>query len=195
VSNILVGLPLKLIDFTANYQQPDALLQWTTSEEINTKKFEIERGTDPFHFVPVGSVAARGGNSTGHVKYQFRDVLSAIAGNKFYYRLKMTDQDKKYQYSGIKLVAKEDKLRNEVVIMPNPVKGPLGYVCVNFEREAMSEISIVDMQGHIKIIGRQKINKGVTIVPIITDGLNNGSYILQVRAEGVLMTSKFILTM
>jgi hypothetical protein len=69
-----------LHEFTANYQKPDALLEWSTTDEENVEKFIIERGSNPLHFVPVGTVAAKGGSGVTH--YQFKDGLASLGGGK-----------------------------------------------------------------------------------------------------------------
>jgi uncharacterized repeat protein (TIGR01451 family) len=194
VSNILVGLPLKLIDFTANYQKPDALLQWTTAEEINTKKFEIERGTDPFHFVPVGSVAARGGNSGGQVTYQFRDGLSNINGEKFYYRLRMVDADNKYSYSNIALVKRNGIVANQVTVNPNPARSGVGIANIIYNKNVQAVLSITDLQGKTLINRPQYLIKGYNLVPLTGVALPAGTYFLQVKAEGKQIVTRFVIS-
>jgi uncharacterized repeat protein (TIGR01451 family) len=193
VSNIQVSLPVKLIDFTANYEKPDALLQWTTGEEINTKKFEIERGTDPFRFVPVGSVAARGGNSGGQVSYQFRDGLTSISGEKFYYRLRMIDADNKHTYSNIALVKRNGIVVNEVAVNPNPARSGAIVANINYNKNVQALLSVTDLQGRTIITRPQYLNKGYNLVPFTGVSLSAGTYFLQVKAEGNQMVTRFVI--
>jgi uncharacterized repeat protein (TIGR01451 family) len=193
VSNIQVSLPVKLIDFTASYEKPDGLLQWTTTEEINTKKFEIERGTDPFHFVPVGTVAARGGNSGGQVTYQFRDGLSNISGEKFYYRLRMVDADNKYSYSNIALVKRNGIVVNGVTVNPNPARRGLAVASIIYNKNVQAVLDITDLQGKTLITRSQYLTKGYNLVPLTGISLPAGTYFLQVRAEGKQMVTRFVM--
>ena len=187
-----IALPLKLVDFNAQYLQPDAELKWSTADESNVDKFIIERGTDPIHFVPVGTVAAK--NGSGITRYQFKDGLSAVGGEKFYYRLKMMDIDTKFKYSNVELVQREGKSINELLINPNPVRGRIGQAWINFERATTVEQGVFDMQGRYRLIGRQAISKGFNVVPIDLSGLNPGTYILQAKKDGKLMITMFVLT-
>jgi uncharacterized repeat protein (TIGR01451 family) len=193
VSNILVSLPVKLIDFTANYEKPDALLQWITAEEINTKKFEIERGTDPFHFVPVGTVAARGGNSGGQVTYQFRDGLSNISGEKFYYRLRMVDADNKYSYSNIALVKRNGIVVIGVTVNPNPARRGLAVASIIYNKNVQAVLNITDLQGKTLITRSQFLTKGYNLVPLTGISLPAGTYFLRVRAEDKQLVTRLVI--
>jgi uncharacterized repeat protein (TIGR01451 family) len=193
VSNILVSLPVNLVDFTVNYEKPDALLQWTTAEEINTKKFEIERGVDPFHFVSVGSVAARGGNSGGQVSYQFRDGLTNISGEKFYYRLRMVDADNKYSYSNIALVKRNGIVVNEVSVNPNPARTGAVVATINYNKNVQALLRVTDLQGRTLLTRSQYLNKGYNLVPLTGISLPAGTYFLQIRAGGNQMVTRFVI--
>jgi len=188
-----IALPLHLLDFSANYQKPDALLEWSTADESNVDKFIIERGTEPIHFIPVGTVAAKG-NSNNITRYQFKDILSSTSGDKFYYRLKMMDLDRKFTYSNIQLVNREGKSINELVMSPNPVKGRTGFAWLNFEKATTVELGVFDMQGRYRIIGIQSISKGFNVVPLDLSSLSAGGYMLQVKAAGKLLVTRFIIT-
>jgi uncharacterized repeat protein (TIGR01451 family) len=187
-----IELPLRLLEFSAKYQKPDALLEWSTTDEENVDKFIIERGSDPLHFVPVGTVAAKGGTSVTH--YQFKDGLASIGGDKFYYRLKMMDIDQKFKYSNVELVQREGKRLNELLINPNPVRGRTAVAWINFEKATVVELGVFDMQGKYRMIGKQSIDKGFNVIPVDLSALSPGTYIMQAKAAGKVLISRFILT-
>ncbi len=187
-----IALPLHLADFSANYHKPDAVLEWSTADESNVEKFIIERGTDPVHFISVGSVAAKG-NSNSTTRYQFKDGLASTSGDKFYYRLKMVDQDQKFTYSNIQLVKREGKAVNELVMNPNPIKGRSGFAWINLQKEARAEIGVVDLKGNYRPLGQRQINKGFNVVPLDFFGLSAGTYILEVKISQERLVSRFVL--
>jgi uncharacterized repeat protein (TIGR01451 family) len=187
-----ITLPLHLLEFTASYQKPDALLQWSTADESNVEKFIIERGTDPVHFAQVGTVAAKGGNTV--TQYHFKDGLANTSGDKFYYRLKMMDIDQKFKYSNVELVQREGKAINELVMNPNPVRGRTGTAWINFEKAGSLELGVFDMQGRYRQIGKQSISKGFNVIPLDLSSLSAGSYILQAKVEGKVLSTRFILS-
>jgi uncharacterized repeat protein (TIGR01451 family) len=184
-------LPLHLLDFSARYQQPDARLEWSTMNEDNVDKFIIERGSDPIHFVPVGTMAAKGGSAVN--RYEFKDGLASTSGNKFYYRLKMMDLDRKFTYSNIQLVSREGKSVNELVMNPNPVKGRTGFAWINLQNETMAEIGVMDMKGNYRSLGQQRINKGFNVIPLDFFGLSAGTYLLYVKTGKERLISRFVL--
>jgi len=189
-----ITLPLKLLDFDAKYQQPDAELKWITADESNVDKFIVERGIDPFHFVPVGTVAAKGGNTGGETHYQFFDRLINVAGEKFYYRLRMTDRDNKFTYGNIALVKRNGIVINEVAVIPNPARTGVIVANINYNRNVQAILSITDMQGRVLSNRMQYLNKGYNVVPLSGPALPNGTYFLQVKSEGKQMVTQFVIS-
>lgn len=97
----IVPLPISLTKFTARKNGNEALLQWQTASEQNSKDFTIERSSDGKSFTTIGVVAAAG-NSTNAVDYTFADRTPINGSN--YYRLKQSDLDTKFTYSPLRLV-------------------------------------------------------------------------------------------
>ncbi|HZH64789.1 MAG TPA: pectinesterase family protein [Flavisolibacter sp.] len=110
-------LPLALVLFKGTNNDGHAALAWTTSSEVNTDYFVVEKSMDNRNFTETGRVAAKGSAATN--QYSFTDAapLSSVT----YYRLKMVDRDGKYTYS---VVAKlTTKRAIQLVIYPNPAQG------------------------------------------------------------------------
>ncbi len=89
-------LPLKLVSFSGTVARKQVELQWSTAQEINVRKFEIERAGDAVNFKAIGSVSAN--NAASQNKYSFTDKEPLPAG---FYRLKMIDIDGSFTYSNI----------------------------------------------------------------------------------------------
>lgn len=189
-----IALPLKLLDFDARYQQPDAELKWTTAEEFNVDKFIIERGVDPIHYIPVGTVHAKGGNASGKTQYQFQDKLANVNGDKFYYRLKMVDQDNKFTFSNIALVKRNGNVRNEVAVNPNPTRSGFIMANINFNKNVQAVLSITDMQGRVLNTRQQNLGKGYNVISLSDLRLPAGTYFLQVKTEGKQMVTSFVIS-
>ena len=108
-------LPLNFVSFTAKTNglaQKHTLLNWTTEQEVNTDKFEIERSEDN-HFEKIGTVTAH--HTSGTAYYSFTDT-QPLHGISFY-RIKQIDKDGKYTYSETKSI-KNDHF--PFSIYPNP---------------------------------------------------------------------------
>jgi hypothetical protein len=91
-------LPLTLLDFTGKLENKTVLLQWKTTNEMNTFFFSIEKCTDGFDFVEIGKVFAAN-NSASENNYSYKDANTCTG--KYFYRLKMIDKDGKFDYSNI----------------------------------------------------------------------------------------------
>ncbi|HAI84701.1 MAG TPA: hypothetical protein DCL43_13635 [Chitinophagaceae bacterium] len=115
-------LPVVYRSFTAERQQNNALLQWSTTQEINASYFEVEHSINPNNgFKALGTVAAKG-NSNLTVNYKFTHTQPVTGIN--YYRLKQFDKDGTFHYSEVRTL--EWKANGPVItIAPNPAWGKL----------------------------------------------------------------------
>lgn len=93
-------LPVSLISFNAAKQSYGVKLSWSTSSEINSLRFDIERAIDSGSFSKIGEVLASG-NTTSIRNYSFVDSLKGTVANNLYYRLKMIDINMDSEYSGV----------------------------------------------------------------------------------------------
>jgi Secretion system C-terminal sorting domain len=97
-------LPLQITSFNGNRQNNLNYLQWKTSNEINTKTFELERSTDGTSFSKIASLQS-GGN--GNNMYVYNDLFNSTA--KTFYRLKIIDLSGAANYSQIIWIDSEVK--------------------------------------------------------------------------------------
>jgi len=113
-ADVLV-LPVQLISFTAkNIDNKTSALNWQVAQEINLKKYQIERSADGLNFASIGSVAA-----TALTTYSYNDAAPLTGKN--YYRLKITDINGSFKYSETRVV--EIKSNVKLTINPNPSYG------------------------------------------------------------------------
>jgi hypothetical protein len=119
---ITVALPLSLVLFTGTATNTAQVqLLWETSQEINTKDFEVEWAADGLPYNKITTISAAG-NSTGNRQYTYLHT-QPTAGNN-YYRLRMQDTDETFTYSPVvKVMVAVETL--SVNLFPNPVAGLL----------------------------------------------------------------------
>jgi hypothetical protein len=111
----IATLPVTLSSFEGIGNKCDAKLNWTVSNEVNFKGYEIEVSKDGQTFEKVGVVNASISNMG---KYQFNP--SQPSGKSFY-RLKMIDNDGKVSYS--KIINVITNCSDKVVkVFPNPIR-------------------------------------------------------------------------
>lgn len=110
-------LPVTLASFNVEKQEKTALLSWTTSSEVNSVSFDIQRSANGENWTDIGLVATES-SSKALKSYEFKD-LSPLEGQNLY-RLKMVDLDGSFAYSRIQSIAFTD-LAN-ISAYPNPAR-------------------------------------------------------------------------
>jgi hypothetical protein len=174
-----ITLPLQLLSFTAQRNYKTNLLKWSTSNEINTDRFEIERSNDSRNFIKIGSVRAISNGKTKN-DYAFTDAQPSKALN--YYRLKMIDKDGKFVYSAIKSI--NNATGFDVRLYPNPVKDIITLEGL----KGTTNISIISLQG--SVLAKTTANSSTYTWNI--KQLSAGTYYIRIEASKNVTTLKFI---
>lgn len=185
VSTANIALPLTLLNFTGNLQNNKIILNWNTTEEINTRSFVIERSQNQsLGFTSVGIIAAM--NTRGTHNYSYTD--NGLSTGTYFYRLKMVDVDGRFTYSKI-VAIKMDGKTITLQIAPNPAKNILN-VQVNGGNENAT-LQIIDITG--RKVKEEKINlNGNTSVSIDINNLQKGTYNLVLKSKTKNEQKKFI---
>ncbi|MEO6550535.1 MAG: T9SS type A sorting domain-containing protein [Ferruginibacter sp.] len=92
-------LPVQLVSFTGKYSDGKAVLDWQTSQEINSDRFELLKSTDGQEFSKVASIPAAG-KSNIIKNYGYQDNVTNNT-NYVFYRLKQIDMDGKSTFSSV----------------------------------------------------------------------------------------------
>ncbi|MEP7111131.1 MAG: M4 family metallopeptidase [Ferruginibacter sp.] len=178
-----VILPVQLLSFEAHLDYNKTILNWSTSAEINTDHFEVQRSGDGNQFTGFSKIQAAGNSNTQKI---YRSVDEHPLTGKNYYRIKMVDKDGNLQYSSIKLIIVH--IRNgSVNIYPTPAKST-----INIEGSFVSpvvDISIFDIAG--KLVSQQK-KANASVIQISVNGLATGTYIIRTNDGRKINNSKFI---
>lgn len=136
-----LALPVKLIDFSASREGDAATLSWSTSEETNSDRFDVERSLDGKTWEYLKSVVAKG-ESTVVAHYNAVDD-SPVTGNNLY-RLKMIDKDGTSAFSKIRNV--EFDLKSEYLLYPNPAENMINLKSVT-DWKQVSKIQMFNANG------------------------------------------------
>jgi trimeric autotransporter adhesin len=185
------ALPIKLLDLKASNQNNVNQLQWKTAFEINSSSFDIESSVDGLHFMKIGNLVAAG-NSTTLKNYSFTDY-TAPPNTRVYYRIKMIDNDGRYDYSNMVSLFTKSSTENTLVVLNNPVKNVTINLLVNLDKEQTVSINIMDVLGKQVATEILHLNKGSQIInlknKIQTIGLYVATLVLQ---NGTILSGKFI---
>lgn len=184
----VLPLPLHLLDFTAAKRTGDALVQWSTSKEINSRDFVVQRSDDGQNFVKIGTVTATG-NSIYKSTYQFVDAgINSINKPRVYYRLQERSKDGSSTYSKIITLALSGKNSFTVKALGNPTKDflPLQISSAN---EKIT-LRIIDASG--KLMTNQQTITGSGIVTLSLSGLQTGTYTLVAESMNERRIVRFV---
>ncbi len=173
----LSPLPATGLNLNANLNGNDVMLNWKTLSESNTKHFEIERSSDGVNFSQLGTKAAAGSSVTER-SYDFADP--DMAGNIYYYRVKLVDIDGKVTYSNIAVVRKAGRVRR-IVTFPNPAESQLNIEFSN--AKGNYRVSLYNQAGQEVYTQRVIVGYTVQYVTVNRNKLAGGSYILKVRKD------------
>ncbi len=176
---IIIQLPVKLIDFKGSKYGSSNLLSWTTITELNNTGFELQRSSNGRDFTKIGFIATKAdnGNSGAVINYSFEDN-NPLAGT-CYYRLKQIDKDGKYSYSSVVLLTGNKGSIFEIVnAYPNPVISNLNLV-VNATKDETVEMVVTDIVGKIIYRTSKPATKGLNNISINTQSLSAGTYIIK----------------
>lgn len=121
-----IVLPVTISRFEGQRNNKQIDLNWTTSQENNVDRFEVERSWDGINYDAIGTVASRFHTTNLPTDYLYSD-LQPMNGMNFY-RLKQIDADGKFSYSNIVAVKFDNPAVDIISIQPNPVKDILQVV-------------------------------------------------------------------
>lgn len=147
-------LPLKLTSFSGSKVTGVNHLVWTSTNEVNTKQFNIEWSMDAIQWNTLGSIAAYG-NMNNTDSYNHRNA----PGRKIFYRLKMLNQDAQFTYSPIISLNGSDN--KGIVVYPNPVKSAVNINTGNSLLNTIVSLSTIEgtlLQSILITANQQAIN-------------------------------------
>lgn len=161
------ALPVTLTSFKAQARENASALEWKTTSETNSDRFEIERSSTGQKWEKLGTVKAAKESSVLSA-YSFVDA-SPLRGQNLY-RLKMIDSDETFAFS--RIVSLNFKNKSELIVYPNPASEKI--TVKSAPEEEIAKIEIYDRSG--KLMARSKENSNS--IDILN--LNSGIYSVKV---------------
>lgn len=165
------ALPVTLVSFTAAKENSTVSLNWATTAETNSDRFEIEHSLTGKDWGKIGTVVSNG-ESTSLKSYKFNDIKPSNGENL--YRLKMIDRDATYAYSRIQSVKFEGQTGPAVTVYPNPSVDKVFIQDAEFAE--IKQVSIMDMNGRALFSSNTVSSNGINV-----SKFNAGTYILHIK--------------
>lgn len=173
-SNSLTVVPVLLSSFTANADNCDAKIDWSTSLEQNNSRFNVERSfTQNQNDWKVITTIAASGNSNTLREYSYRDVNANAAAA--YYRLAMVATDGSVTYSPIRLVRFNCGKQPELVVYPNPITEYVNVLLPRDNEEYVVKIMSASGQTVLPLL-----RNASGLIRINASSLTKGTYLIQV---------------
>lgn len=181
-------LPMQLHQFSAQLKNNTTLLKWSTATEVNTSHFEIEYSNNGKEFTTVGTVAAKG-NSSNLNAYNFTHNVNNQSMH--YYRLKMIDNDAKFEYSNIVKLKTTNKFF-DAIVYPTIANNTI-TASITAKEKANATIELFGMNGNKVLQKTVSFVEGSQTYNINIAHLIKGSYIVSIKAGNNVQSSRIII--
>jgi hypothetical protein len=191
VSSACAPLPIELLSFDALYKGGEsAYLVWETATETNNGFFTIERSSDGQTFTEIGTAPSKasGGNSTNPLKYRMIDPN--VRTGMYYYRLKQTDLNGDFTYSGVATLQVNDG-STEFGIKPNPTSNIAEVTYLALE-DGMSLLKVYDYSGRVVSSNEMYGLKGLNTASVNLGDQPAGIYLVTLVANNKVYKTKLV---
>ena len=178
-------LPVTLARFNGTLLDNAISLSWTTTEEMGSRYFDVERSADAREFVQIGRVEVKG-NSSQTQQYLFVDTRPLQATN--YYRLRIVDLDGSFEHSRVIGI---DNGATSVAfeLLGNPASNrEIKFLLKN---EEASGINLYDLSGRSIRFSMSRAGNEFVLKP--KDNLSSGLYFLSLQRMNAGALTKKVL--
>lgn len=187
-----VPLPVSLLTFTAEIDDLDVVLDWTTATELNNDYFEVQHARNGVDFKTFAKID---GNGTVDDIREYRVVHKSPHFGDNYYRLKQVDFDGKYEYHHIIRVQMNTFIPElDFIIYPNPASlNNINLRIRSFDGSAPIQMRVIDLLG--KEYYKDVIDgSGLTELAVYNDlNMSVGIYIIEMKQGEVIIQRKLII--
>lgn len=180
---VMGPLPVTLVSFSAKPENKTTLLQWVSSEEKNTDRFEIQHSVNTKNWRTIGEVKAAGNSKTPQ-NYVFTHASPLSAAN--YYRLKMIDLDGSFEVSKTASVV-FGEISAQPYVYPNPTSGSIRLGQTDFSK--IETVELVNTNGQVVHKTNTFSQEGINL------RMAKGLYILKIsNTDGSTANLKLVVT-
>lgn len=181
--------PVEWLSLSVEKSQENALLRWSTAQEISSDRYEIERSPYAANgFSKIGEIQA-GGNRTEVSHYSFIDsTIANFSNTHVYYRLRQIDLDGGFSYSSIVELERRDVAPPmEFSLFPNPARE---FIMLDIGSPHTHEgvLEIMNLEG--KTLLRRELRFD-SQVKIDLEGIPAGTFLASLTTEAHTYTRKF----
>ncbi len=181
-------LPVTLESFNSFVTGNSVKLVWTTSSEINSKGFDIERNAGS-GWTKIGFADSKGGINTT-ANYSFED--KNLQTGKYNYRLKQLDYNGNYEYFTLAGYA-EIGTPSKIILgqnYPNPFN-PATTINFSLSEKTNVSLKVYDISGReASTLVNDTREAGYYSVTFRTEGLSSGTYFYTLKTGNNAVTKR-----
>ncbi|RYY63965.1 MAG: T9SS type A sorting domain-containing protein, partial [Chitinophagaceae bacterium] len=182
-----IALPVNFQQFNAQKKTASVALQWSTSSEINSHHFDIEKSMDGVKFTHLATVAASG-NSSQLLNYTAEDAHPFTGSN--YYRIVSVDNNQQKTFSNKLSVSFNKTGFSASEVYNNPVANMLSFQLESDKKE-MVEIIVFSTDGRKVSEENVLLNKTMLFKKDVSK-LPSGRYTIRIETATEKITRPFI---
>jgi hypothetical protein len=171
-------LPIELESFTANCEDENVQITWTTASETNNDYFTLEKSSDLTNWNSFATIKGAGNSNTSQT-YLYSDT-NEYPGT-FYYRLKQTDYDGAFKYFGPYAVSCDSE-NDFFSLYPNPASSELK--CDLYSSiEGKAKVDITNAFGQVVYNQTYDLQRGFNYINFDISKNNSGLYYFKIYTE------------
>ncbi|MFZ1518486.1 MAG: M14 family zinc carboxypeptidase [Ignavibacteriaceae bacterium] len=192
ISIVVYGIvPVELNSFTANIQNEEVVLNWSTSSETNNMGFEIQRRVNNGKWTKLNFV---NGNGTTTEKSAYSYVDKNPVEGKSYYRLKQTDYDGSSKiYTAVEVNIETVKEYSIAQNYPNPFN-PNTVINYSVAKSGNVTLKVYNILGsEVATLVDGFVEAGKHSVKFDALDLTSGVYFYTIKADNFTSTKKMLL--
>ena len=184
-------VPVELVSFTCEVNNPNIKLHWITASELNNQGFEVERKTSESNlWQTIGNVPGRG-TTTNSTDYYFND--DNLAPAVYNYRIKQIDYDGSIEYSHV--INADLTTPNTFTLeqnYPNPFN-PSTSISYSIPTSSFVSLKVYDILGNeVATLVNQTQAAGNYKISFDASNLSNGVYLYSIKADNFSDVKKMI---
>jgi hypothetical protein len=186
-------LPVELINFSATKVKgyDVALLNWSTAQEDNNDRFEIERLFDNGQWTKVGSIKGIGFSNTVN-NYSFNDSFFATTSKSVYYRLKQIDYNGQLEYSPVRKISLTTDFETDIKAWFNKQMGDIQVSINTSSADDKLIITLMDAFGKIVLTENASTIKGLNNIQINAQNIAKGFYLMNISGNSINYSTRLI---
>lgn len=185
-------VPVELVSFTCEVNNPNVKLHWVTASELNNQGFEIGRKTAESNiWQTIGHLPGKG-TTTNSTDYFFND--DNLAPAVYNYRIKQIDYDGTFEYSDIITADLTSPTAYSLEQnYPNPFN-PSTNISYSIPNSSFVTLKVYDILGNeVAALVNQTQAAGKHTVSFDAGNLSNGVYLYSIKADNFTNIKKMIL--